>query len=126
MNYHNDLENAEIEVLKTMENRILGRFRFDGTQRFFRGHFPGAPILPGVFQLEMVRYCLEKALGRPMQVVKVGRTKFLSQILPEMMVGLEINFSEDESGMLNVKAVVRAGEAVAGRANLTLAKQKSE
>lgn len=124
MNFYNDLEIAAIGVEKESENRIVGRFKFDKHQVFFKGHFPGNPILPGVFQIEMIKFCIEKTFNENFQIQKAVKTKFASPILPDIQVRVEIGFNEEvENGCLNLKAVVRAGDIIAGRANLTLTRQ---
>ena len=35
---------------------VVFEFRFPAGDPVFTGHFPGRPILPGVFQLEMARW----------------------------------------------------------------------
>ncbi len=122
MNYYSDLIKAAIDISKKNERCIVGLFRFDENQKIFQGHFPGNPILPGVFQLEMIKFCIEALFKVSLNIRKVNRTKFSRPILPGMSVMVEIMIDDEKNGFLNVKAVVKIEEGIAGRANLTFKK----
>lgn len=40
------------EILAVDENRIVGKYTFREDEFFYKGHFPGRPITPGVILLE--------------------------------------------------------------------------
>jgi 3-hydroxyacyl-[acyl-carrier-protein] dehydratase len=40
------------EVTAMDDDKILGAFEVDKDWDIFAGHFPGAPVLPGIFQVE--------------------------------------------------------------------------
>ncbi|HPQ42705.1 MAG TPA: 3-hydroxyacyl-ACP dehydratase FabZ family protein [Syntrophales bacterium] len=40
------------DILELDENRIVGTYRFRDDEYFYRGHFPGYPITPGVILIE--------------------------------------------------------------------------
>ncbi|HUN27824.1 MAG TPA: hypothetical protein VMU67_16095 [Steroidobacteraceae bacterium] len=46
------------------------------------GHFPGAPVVPGVLLLDALIEAAEARLGRALRVVGVPRAKFLAPLLP--------------------------------------------
>jgi 3-hydroxyacyl-[acyl-carrier-protein] dehydratase len=68
-------------------------FRFRADDPTFAGHFPGQPILPGVFQLEMARMAAEWLLNAALTVREISRAKFLRPILPEQIVRLDLRLS---------------------------------
>lgn len=123
MNYYEDIKNSEISISKDNEGRITGIFNFPENLDLFKGHFPGNSILPGVFQIEMIKYALEKTLDIPLTLLSVRKTKFSSQITPGMDVNVEITIRNDEKELLDVRAVVRAEDTLAGKAGLTLTKE---
>lgn len=57
---------------------------------WFDGHFPGAPILPGVAQLAMVVDILEETLCRTVTATSMSRIRFKLAIHPEDKVIVEI------------------------------------
>lgn len=120
MNCHEDIKKSEVEILRKSEDCIIGKFQFPENLMLFQGHFPGNPILPGVFQIEMIKHCLEKVLKISLCLKTVKKTKFSSLIHPGVMVTVEIKINRKKTEMLDVKAVVKAGDISAGKANLIL------
>jgi 3-hydroxymyristoyl/3-hydroxydecanoyl-(acyl carrier protein) dehydratase len=94
-------------------------FRFDASEPFFAGHFPGQPILPGVFQLEMVRSAAEWMLGRSLGILTIRKAKFQRPIRPGEMVRLQLKLSADGSGFL-AEARFFVGVQAAGETQLRL------
>ena len=123
MGCYQDLNNSEISILKENNYRITATFLFAKSLEFFKGHFPGNPILPGIFQIEMVKYILEKSLHTPLCLQSVKKTKFSNLIHPDTMVEVEITINRVEKTLVDVKAIVRAEDVIAGKINLILTKQ---
>jgi 3-hydroxyacyl-[acyl-carrier-protein] dehydratase len=46
------------------------------------GHFPGAPVVPGVVLLDQLLNAAERQLGRALRIAGLARAKFLSPLLP--------------------------------------------
>jgi 3-hydroxymyristoyl/3-hydroxydecanoyl-(acyl carrier protein) dehydratase len=65
---------------------------FSGEERFFQGHFPGFPVLPGVQQLMMAYDLARELAGRELTVKSVKRMKFVKVVEP----GDEITAKVDE------------------------------
>jgi 3-hydroxymyristoyl/3-hydroxydecanoyl-(acyl carrier protein) dehydratase len=86
-------------------------FRFAASDLVFAGHFPNRPLVPGAFQLEMVRAAAEVILQRPFVVTEIARAKFLRPIAPDETVRMELKLSKKESGL-----EARAGFSVYGQA----------
>ncbi len=49
---------------------------------WFKGHFPGNPVLPGIAQIAMVFDLLSHALSGPLRVTQVQRVRFKQMIVP--------------------------------------------
>jgi len=79
-------------------------FRFSPNDPVFAGHFPGRPLLPGVFQLEMARTCAEAILKCRLRVREVVKAKFLRPILPAEIVSMSVKLSE-EADKIRVRAL---------------------
>lgn len=65
-------------------------FEFTGEERFFDGHFPGSPILPGFIQLKLAHEMAEEMCGRPLVLKAVKKMKFMKVIEPHQPVSLEL------------------------------------
>ncbi|MCX7806356.1 MAG: hypothetical protein N3A38_14395 [Planctomycetota bacterium] len=71
-------------------------FRFDPSDPVFDGHFPGRPILPGVFQIEMARFCAEAMLGRQLDILRVEKAKFSRAVSPGQVVRVRVETGAGE------------------------------
>ena len=45
------------EILEIKEDYVRGRYRWDPDSDFYRGHFPGDPVTPGVLLVESMAQC---------------------------------------------------------------------
>src|SRR6185295_11713840 len=95
------------------------QFRFPATDPVFTGHFPGYPLLPGIFQIEMVRFATESVLENALDIREIVRAKFLRPILPEETIRLSLKLSEEDS-IIQARATLVAGGQSAGEAALKL------
>lgn len=78
----NDGQNAEITLI------------FPKNSNFFKGHFPGFPILPGVVQLFFAKEFARDIFNLYFVPQKVKKVKFSSIIKPEMKVKLVLTRNE--------------------------------
>ena len=77
------------DVAKLLET-AEARFRFGGDEHFFQGHFPGAPILPGVAQLGLAVERAKRAYGFDGELREVRKMKFMHVIEPRRDVTLRL------------------------------------
>jgi len=97
----------------------LFEFNFRADDPTFAGHFPGRPILPGVFQLEIVRMAAEWIQNRPLAVQEIAKAKFQRPILPGEVLKLNLKLSE-AAGVISAHAIFVCGGQPAGEALLKL------
>ena len=71
-------------------------FKFDANDPVFAGHFPGRPILPGIFQMESVRVAAELVMQCALAVREIRKAKFQRPILPGETVRLALKLSEKD------------------------------
>jgi 3-hydroxymyristoyl/3-hydroxydecanoyl-(acyl carrier protein) dehydratase len=101
----------------------LFEFQFSAGDPTFNGHFPGRPILPGIFQLEMARVSAEAILNVPLAIVEVRKAKFQRPILPDEAVRVELKLSE-KNGTIETRANFSIGGEAAGETILFLCRKK--
>ncbi len=118
MTLYDDLQDACVHVEQVAEDQIISEFVFKRSMALFKGHFPEKPLLPGIVQLEMVRYSLETQLALTLAIGSIKKTKFTDQILPEDTIGLDIGFKEDQ-GAIAARATVKANGRMAGKVIIT-------
>jgi len=94
-------------------------FKFAANDPVFAGHFPGYPILPGVFQLEMVRAAAESVLNCPLNIREIRKSKFQRPILPEEVMRVELKLTEKE-GTIEARAGFSVGGQPAGETAMLL------
>lgn len=85
-------------------------FCFPADDPVFAGHFPGRPLLPGVFQLELVHHAAEWVLRCPLALREVTKAKFRRPIIPEEILRVELKLIEKPDTIQ-----VRAGFSVTGQ-----------
>ena len=111
------------DIERTADGMAVLQFRFAADQSVFAGHFPGHPILPGVFQMEMARVMAELTLGTSMAVREITKAKFRRPILPEEAIRVELKLSES-SGTTQARAVFTVDGQPAGETILQLVPQQ--
>ena len=99
------------EPQQNLDGTVAFEFQFPAEDLTFTGHFPGRPILPGVFQLEMTRVASELVLKCVLVVREIRKAKFQRPILPGEAVRMELKLSEKDEVIQ-----ARADFSVAGQA----------
>ena len=77
------------EVARLLE-RVELPLRFDASESYFRGHFPGMPILPGVVQLGRAVEEAKSRFGIGGALRRVRKMKFIDMIAPDEEVVLSL------------------------------------
>jgi 3-hydroxyacyl-[acyl-carrier-protein] dehydratase len=90
---------------------------FAATEPFFRGHFPGQPLVPGVILTEAAAQTAGIAAGQPGRVYHLSairQMKFLKPVPPDSIVEFSAVKTGGMSGLLQFQVTARiAGELVA-------------
>jgi len=71
----------------------------------FRGHFPEQPVVPGVFEIQMIKECIEHVENKKYRYRELINCKFLNPIFPDNEVDfrIECNCEYHESFLLRAK-----------------------
>ncbi len=91
--------------------------RFAASEPFFRGHFPGNPLVPGVILTEAAAQTAGIAAGEPgktYHLSAIRQMKFLRSVPPDSLVEFTASRNAGMGGMLQFQVSARVdGEAVA-------------
>lgn len=90
-----------------MPVKLQKYFEFTGKELYFQGHFPGAPILPGVMQLQFAHQAAEEMLGRELTLKAVKKMKFVKVIEPSDRISVELDGDEG-----TVAYTIRKGDEI--------------
>ena len=78
----------EIRSVSTSADAARLELTVPSDLRFFPGHFPGLPILPGVVQLQWALTCATRYLGVSSAVERITALKFSRIVQPGAQVAL--------------------------------------
>jgi 3-hydroxyacyl-[acyl-carrier-protein] dehydratase len=121
MNMFESIQAARIgDVQRNGADSATLMFRFAATQPVFAGHFPGNPILPGIFQLEMARVAAEALGGASFNVREIVKAKFRRPIRPEETIRVVVKLVAQPDGH-QARVTLSVEEQPAGEAILLLA-----
>jgi 3-hydroxyacyl-[acyl-carrier-protein] dehydratase len=87
-----------INNLTIEQGALLVEIRLNADHQIYEGHFPGAPVTPGVVQLQIVKELLESHLKRKLKMKSMRTCKFLKIINPDETpeIQISIKFTEGE------------------------------
>jgi 3-hydroxyacyl-[acyl-carrier-protein] dehydratase len=102
---------------------VVFEFCFCPEDPVFQGHFPGHPILPGLFQLEMARMAAEWTLQCPLAVHQISKAKFQRPIRPAETVIAKLKCAELD-GKIRAKAEFTVTGQRAGETTVLLCRKK--
>lgn len=90
------------EILDMSENSIVTKKNVLGTEDFFKGHFPGNPIMPGVLLQEALfqsaaAMLSQKSGGGTGVVTRVQNAKFKNMVVPGDELLMEVQLIESLS-----------------------------
>jgi UDP-N-acetylglucosamine acyltransferase len=122
-------------VDRVLENDPSGRLvatkAVSGSEEFFEGHFPGAPVMPGVLLLEGLAqaagiWLLEESgdpESREIQVVGIDGAKFRRPVVPGDQLLLEVRLLRRRRGLARFDGSVRVGDQRVAEATILLQTQ---
>jgi beta-hydroxyacyl-ACP dehydratase FabZ len=115
-------------VLEISEDgkKITGLKNVSANEQFFQGHFPGAPVMPGVLIVEAMAQCaavlfLREIEDRDKKLFLFGgvdKARFRKPVLPGDQLILECEVLQRRAGTVKVRGVAKVGDAVVAEAEL--------
>ncbi|MBF0592297.1 MAG: 3-hydroxyacyl-ACP dehydratase FabZ [Nitrospirae bacterium] len=111
------------EIVELNDKSIITRKHIGRQEYFFKGHYPGYPVMPGVLMCEaimqsgaiLIAHCQEKDLMGDVPVVtKINNVKFKNMVLPDsdMEIHVELTDKISSAYYLKGKAFVNSKVAV--------------
>lgn len=117
-----DIQTALIDVAQGDEpGQIEATFCFGDEHAFFAGHFPGRPLLPGVFHIGLVREAVVASTGIHYDLVRVLKAKFADEVRPGETIRVQAFLSENKDPRIRATLWNRRG--LAGKVSLVLRAQ---
>lgn len=103
-------------IVEMSPTRIVGTKRLSGSEAFFKGHFPGQPIMPGVLMIEalaqtggvLVLSSAQKR-GKIAYLMSVDNARFRKVVRPGDEIRLEVDVVRLKSRIGLVHGVVKVG-----------------
>jgi len=94
-------------------DRIVGTRRYNDDEYFFKGHFPGYPVVPGVILVESMAQCGGAGVAQTgiledklFFLATVDKVKFRRQVLPGDTVRFEV-----ENIQVSARGIRQSGKA---------------
>lgn len=117
-----------IDTIEELEPgvRALGRKCISVNEPFFRGHFPGNPVMPGVLIIEALAQVGAVAMlaqpdfkGRTAYFAGIDKARFRQKVVPGDVLLLETEIIKVKGPVGVGRAVAKVGDKVAAQAELT-------
>lgn len=106
--------------------RIVGLKNVSANEQFFQGHFPGAPVMPGVLIVEAMAQCaavlfLRQIEDRDRKLFLFGgvdKARFRRPVLPGDQLILECEVLQRRATTVKVRGVAKVGDVIVAEAEL--------
>ena len=98
--------------------RITARRRVPEDEPFFGGHFPGTPVVPGVFVVEALAECARRRFGPGTTLASAPLVKFRRRVSPGDTLELTLLPAGEEEGLRRFDAVASVDGRTAVEATL--------
>jgi len=109
---------------------LTGLYHVTGEEGFFKGHFPGNPVMPGVLQVESMAQAatLLTMIAREAEVVGkrpafmgIENCRFRNPVLPGMDIRLEVRLISVRHGIFKYAGKAFSGEKLMCEADFVAA-----
>jgi beta-hydroxyacyl-ACP dehydratase FabZ len=108
--------------------RIVGLKNVSANEEFFQGHFPGAPVMPGVLIVEAMAQCSAilglREMSEDVRAKKlylfggIDKARFRKPVVPGDQLILECDVVQRRGPMVKMSGVAKVNDAVVAEAEL--------
>lgn len=117
-----------ITEMDQQNGTVVGVKQFTGEEEFFKGHFPGNPVVPGVFLIEALAQTgavailsREEYRGKTGYFASWDKIKFRRKVLPGDTVTLKVQLVRIRGKIVVADGVAYVGEEKAAQGTFTCA-----
>ena len=83
-----------IETTTVRDNKTLFEVAINKEHAVFEGHFPGNPVVPGVFLIQMVREVIEHWQQKKFRIDAADEIKFMNMVIPQQSSRLTLEIQK--------------------------------
>lgn len=83
----------KIDTMRTEEGAACFGLRLLPECTVYRGHFPGSPVCPGACNIELLRECFGKWMGRRYFIASIKQCRMLAVLTPDIDETLELRLT---------------------------------
>jgi beta-hydroxyacyl-ACP dehydratase FabZ len=106
--------------------RIVGIKNVTANEQFFQGHFPGAPVMPGVLIVEAMAQCgavlfLQDIPDRDKRLFLFGgvdKARFRRPVVPGDQLRLELEVLQKRANTVRLRGVAKVDDQIVAEAEL--------
>ena len=84
----------EIRNITSQDEKTLVEVDINKEHEVFEGHFPGNPVVPGVFLIQMIREVIEELQHKKFRIDKADEIKFMNMVIPQQSSHLTLEIQQ--------------------------------